>query len=818
MERRIPSRRWSRRTFIRRAAACGLLAGVDARALFAAAERATVRGTVSGGAAPLPGVRVSDGRSVAVTDARGAYALEVGPESGPFLFVTTPAGFWAPVFFAPTAEAARAGRADFALAPCAQASRFAFVFMTDMHLENGGVRLEKFARSIAEINALGPAFVWAQGDICLEGNAGKDYVACLSALTMPVRNGAGNHEMLVKEPDPRAAFHALFGPTYYSFDWAGVHCVVLDGRDVRLPASDWRSVRGRVTARELAWLAADLAAKPKGMPVVAGVHIPLVSTCPDRRAAPPEDYGAWRIENAEEVHALLAANDVKLVLQGHVHENERILRDGVEYVATGAMAGSWWGSGAGFERGVDRAPRGYRVVEVDGAAIAHRFVSSAESHVEAAGECVRDGATLLPRRHTRLVFNVYDGASWAQGTGTIDGAAAGMVAPFAAGSGDMLLPHHFVFDADTSALAPGAHRAGIELGPGGAAARVEARLTIAPRAPIPVIHLTDLFHPHEDPDDHVDLACLFSMADIDLRAVILDNGPRQKAEPGRAAVAQLMAITGKKPGVAAGLAPKLASPRDTGKDQPAAFQGGVELFLRTLAESRVPVTVTAVGSMRDVAAAFNREPALCAEKIERLYAFIGDAHSAPGFEFREYNVTLDPHAFTAIVRSGLPVFWVPCFDGGPWQNNGRASFWQASQRALFARVADPVKRYFIYALAKKTGDPVAFLKQPVDPREWEAVLAGTRNLWCAGIFAHLADRAIVKADGAWRSLPFGAAGADVSPFAFERVRANVDASGMALYPQRLPWFDIHRFLVTDREAFAPALTSVTAEMLGAVGA
>lgn len=41
---------------------------------------------------------------------------------------------------------------------------------------------------------------------------------------------------------------------------------------------------------------------------------------------------------------------------------------------------------------------------------------------------------------------------------------------------------------------------------------------------IPVFHETDLFRPHEDPDDHWDLACQFALAKrglIDLQGVLI---------------------------------------------------------------------------------------------------------------------------------------------------------------------------------------------------------------------------------------------------------------------------------------------------------
>ena len=45
---------------------------------------------------------------------------------------------------------------------------------------------------------------------------------------------------------------------------------------------------------------------------------------------------------------------------------------------------------------------------------------------------------------------------------------------------------------------------------------------------IPVLHVTDLFRPHNDPDDHWDLACIYALAhqgDIDLKGVLIDHPP-----------------------------------------------------------------------------------------------------------------------------------------------------------------------------------------------------------------------------------------------------------------------------------------------------
>ena len=89
----------NRREFIAASARLGLLAGAtcDPSRLFAAESRRTVRGHVTGGGKPLGRVLVSDGRRVTRTDSDGRFEIAVGPQSGPFLFVTTPAGYWAEI-------------------------------------------------------------------------------------------------------------------------------------------------------------------------------------------------------------------------------------------------------------------------------------------------------------------------------------------------------------------------------------------------------------------------------------------------------------------------------------------------------------------------------------------------------------------------------------------------------------------------------------------------------------------------------------------------------------------------------------------------
>ncbi len=314
---------------------------------------------------------------------------------------------------------------------------------------------------------------------------------------------------------------------------------------------------------------------------------------------------------------------------------------------------------------------------------------------------------------------------------------------------------------------------------------------------LPVIHCTDLFHPHDDPDDHFDLATLYAITNIDLKAIILDQGRRQEQRPGKVAVAQMNHIIGRHVPAAIGLADKLRDPRDKALDQPPQFQAAVELILATLRKSPVPVAITAVGSMRDVTAAFNREPELFRRQVSRLMVFIGEASDPT---FLEYNVTLDPQAYAGLMRSGLPIYWVPCFDGGLWQNRGHASFWRARQGDLLNNVQPEVLQYFIYALEKEKSDPIAFLSTPVDPERKRRLYAGTRNLWCAAIFQ-------------WLVLPEATQGV----CGFEPVDISIGDDALVRYGKSPDSKRVMRFEIRDQAGYAAQMTALTARLLSGLG-
>ncbi|HEY3320723.1 MAG TPA: nucleoside hydrolase [Planctomycetota bacterium] len=355
---------------------------------------------------------------------------------------------------------------------------------------------------------------------------------------------------------------------------------------------------------------------------------------------------------------------------------------------------------------------------------------------------------------------------------------------------------------------------------------VVALLAVAAMAgdKVPVIHCTDLYHPHEDPDDHFDLATMYAIPEVEVKAIILDKGSRQEKAPGRIPVSQMNKITGRDVPCAIGLAKNLSKPDDKVLDDKAEYQQGVELILKVLKDSPRPVSIVTLGSCRDVAAAYNREPELLRSKIGKLMIFIGEADEAKQ-NYREYNVDLDRNAYICVMRSGLPVYWVPCMDGGAMKNNGKASFWRAKHSDVLSGSASEVVQFFIYALEKKspaTEEPLAFLSKPVGEAERTRLFKGVRNLWCASVFESLVGKEIVRSGEKWAAAPAGVAPASVPAgskpvFGFSEAEVAISDDAATSYAKTATSRKVMRFEVLDKENYAAAMTAVTAELIGSLG-
>ncbi|MFC1563555.1 nucleoside hydrolase [candidate division KSB1 bacterium] len=331
---------------------------------------------------------------------------------------------------------------------------------------------------------------------------------------------------------------------------------------------------------------------------------------------------------------------------------------------------------------------------------------------------------------------------------------------------------------------------------------------------VPLIYCTDLYHPHQDPDDHFDLAAIYAMREFKVEAIILDDGDRQEQTPGAIPIDQLNRLTGRNVPYAIGLAEKLKSPGDTAAGEPEKYQGGVNMILEILEKAEKPVTVITVGSVRDVAAAYNRNPELLKNKIDKIMIFIGEAKAG----FNEYNVRLDENAFVRIMNSGLPVYWVPCFDKGAEKGERYASYWTATHEELLRSASDPVINFFTYALLHKDEENyTGCLYNEVDPGEKEQIMAQERNLWCTAVFTYAAGRKFVLRNEEWIAVPEnGIRAGDIVDqiFTFSPVLIFAQDKGEVLYEETGRSHVINRFRVLRRDIYYQSMTSVTRNLIG----
>lgn len=304
---------------------------------------------------------------------------------------------------------------------------------------------------------------------------------------------------------------------------------------------------------------------------------------------------------------------------------------------------------------------------------------------------------------------------------------------------------------------------------------------------IPILYTTDLYHPHDDPDDHFDLATLFAVPEFDIRAIVIDTGERGKDRPGLLPVRQMMHITGRKVPVATGLIANLKHQADPATDRAQAEQAGVELILKVLREADEPVTIFTTGSLRDVAAAYNRDRAIFERKAKRVYINVG--HSSGG---QEHNVRLDPQAYVRILSADLPVYWVPCFGG-----DGFYSFWSFTQADVLDACPRPVQNFFVYCLTRaeaKQRHPIQSLADPVASDAKRKIWPGRRNMWCTGAFLH-------------------AAGRTDPTFRFKKVRVHVDNNGSTRITRPGDGIEILTFQHADPAAYAKKMTATLRELL-----
>ncbi len=307
---------------------------------------------------------------------------------------------------------------------------------------------------------------------------------------------------------------------------------------------------------------------------------------------------------------------------------------------------------------------------------------------------------------------------------------------------------------------------------------------------IPIIDLTDLYHPHQDPGDNFDIVAPYAMPEIDLRAIILDvsecfrrrpeergeedynlrNGDAGGRDGGFIPVLQCNSMFDRNVPFATGPYRPMRSPDDDCRDVPAFEQQGIELLLGTLRVAVEPVDIVVFSSCRALAAALNRDPLLLRQKVRRLHLSIGTSSGdvfdvdlsanrpvptrpgSPGF--LEWNVALDPHAFVRVLQSGLPMSLYPCAsECGPFGLGRHNTYFDAGDMAWILEIDPRIRNYLGYAFTKSTRiDFLRALDGPCPPEVETYFRTHNRhNVWETAIWLEVSGRKLVRrGDGSCR--------------------------------------------------------------------
>jgi hypothetical protein len=339
----------------------------------------------------------------------------------------------------------------------------------------------------------------------------------------------------------------------------------------------------------------------------------------------------------------------------------------------------------------------------------------------------------------------------------------------------------------------------------------------------PMLHATDLFRPHMDPDDHWDLACVYALAcrgDIELKGILIDHPPENAdgRNPDIAAVAQMNLIVGTFVPVAVGSGLPMKSRNDVQGYASPSHRHGVRMVLDVLRKSAEPVIINILGSSRDVAIAGKKDPELFKSKCAAIYLNAGTGSPKMSTASKlEYNVTLERYGFAAIFDLPCPVYWMPCFEelesGRKWEVREYGTHYKFRQDEILPHLSDMVQNYFTYMFGKYMDNNwLGYLKGTKDKALLTKVGSLYRHMWCTAGFLHAAGYTVTR-EG--QIVPLHDKRAQ-RVFTFDAVKVECDDNGLTRWIRDGSSNDRFIFHVRDTDNYQSAMTGAMRSLLTAL--
>ena len=343
----------------------------------------------------IPGVAVSNGRDVVVTDEMGAYTISVSEQD--VIFLIKPSGYRIPVnelnlprFYyiykpegspdfrykgvAPTGYLPE--RIDFPLLPGECEEEFRVLVFGDPQ-PYSIQEVEFFERKIVREleNRTDFAFGMIMGDIVGDDLTLFEPLNCATArIGIPMHHVIGNHDINFDAPSPYFAdetFMATYGPSTYAMNYGRVHFLVLN--NIIYPNTDsFGRYIGGIRPDQFQFIENSLKLVPTDHVVVLLMHIHMFDV--------PGWGETFRRKDRELLFELLKDYPNNLSLSAHMHtqrhhffnRSEGWLQEAPHHhFNVGTSSGNWW-SGELDEDGLpdammqDGTPQGYSVLSFKG--------------------------------------------------------------------------------------------------------------------------------------------------------------------------------------------------------------------------------------------------------------------------------------------------------------------------------------------------------------------------------------------------------------------------------------------------------------------
>lgn len=414
-------------------AACAALVAIGATAHAQETARGVVfldenrNGTRDPGETGLPGVAVSNGREVVLTNDAGEYELPVGNDT--ILFVVKPQDHMTPVnaqqlpqFYYihkpdgspelrfrgvdPTGPLPES--VDFPLYHRPEPDAFEAVFFGDTQPYNMTELYFVGHDVVTELIGVDAAFVVSLGDLVGDDLDLFEPLAELQALIgVPFYNVLGNHDIDFKAPDQSLAsetFQRVYGPPYYAYEYGQVTFIVLEN-------VDWdgaeRSYTSGLGERQMAFLENFLETVPKDRLVVLMMHIPIMDTA-----------------EREAIFAALEPFPHTFSISGHWHRQRHFFldeehgwprEDPHHHLVSATVSGSWW-SGVRDEVNLpaammsDGIPNGYSFIAFDGTDYSIRYKAARRPDSYQMNVYLPDAVPVAALAETEVVANIFSGS------------------------------------------------------------------------------------------------------------------------------------------------------------------------------------------------------------------------------------------------------------------------------------------------------------------------------------------------------------------------------------------------------------------------